>query len=77
MQHSSKAAKGLYEWMNAIRTYYFVYRESAPIRNKLVMADLQLKRIKEKKRLHTEKLLMLQEELRKMRDEQKAKEEEI
>ena len=40
IERASAAAKGLYKWVNAIRTYFFVYRDSAPIRNKLIMADL-------------------------------------
>ena len=37
---ASAAAQGLYSWVNAVRNYYFVYRDSAPIRDKLIRADL-------------------------------------
>ena len=37
---ASFAASGLYAWINAVRTYFFVYRDSASIRDKLMLADL-------------------------------------
>ena len=37
---ASTAARGLYSWVNAVRNFYFVYRDSAPIRDKLIRADL-------------------------------------
>ena len=46
---ASVAARGLYQWVNAVRNYYFVYQGSTIIRDRLVMADLQVKKYKEKK----------------------------
>ena len=37
---ASNAARGLVKWTNAVRTYYFVYKDALPIRNKLISADL-------------------------------------
>ena len=37
---ASNAARGLFKWTNAIRTYYFVYQDALPARNKIIKADL-------------------------------------
>ena len=42
--HASVAARGLYQWVNAVRNYYFVYQGSTIIRDRLVMADLQVEK---------------------------------
>lgn len=47
--HASNAAKGLFKWVNAIRTYYFAYQDAAPARNKLIASDLQVANLKRKK----------------------------
>lgn len=77
VKHSSMAARGLYQWVNAIRTYYFTYRDSAPARNKLIRADFQLKKIQQKKQGIIDEIDDISTELRLMRAEQKAKEDEI
>ena len=74
---ASKAAKGLYQWVNAIRTYYIVYGEAAPIRNKLIMADMQLTDIQAKADAIIAAREGLTDELNSMRAEQKAREAEI
>ena len=38
--HSSLAAKGLYQWIRAVRMYYIVYHDSAPARDKLIKSDI-------------------------------------
>ena len=37
---ASVAAKGIFAWLMAVRNYYFVYRNTEPIRDKLIFADL-------------------------------------
>ena len=39
VKNASKAAEGLFKWISAVRNYYFVYKASEPIRDKLVCAD--------------------------------------
>ena len=39
--HANMAALGIYEWVMACRSYFFVYKTSEPIRDKLIKADLQ------------------------------------
>lgn len=77
VSQAAHAASGLYAWINAVRTYYFVYRDSAPVRDKLLMADLQLKKLQEQRAQARADLLAIQNELKSMREEQKAREEEV
>ena len=74
IRYSTESAKGLFQWVKAIRNYYFVYRDSTHVRNKLMMADLQLKKILEKKVAIEDESRLLQDEIRKMRADQKQKE---
>ena len=46
--HANMAALGIYEWVMACRSYFFVYKSSEPIRDKLIKADLQYRDIKRK-----------------------------
>ena len=64
---ASFAASGLYAWINAVRTYFFVYRDSASIRDKLMLADLQLKKLQENRNDVCTELKGLQQELINMR----------
>ncbi len=34
------AAKGLFEWIRAVRNYYFVYRFNESFRDKMIISDL-------------------------------------
>jgi hypothetical protein len=34
------AARGIYQWVMAVRNYFFVYKNSEPLRNKLIKADV-------------------------------------
>ena len=40
---------GLYEWIMAVRNYYYVHRNTEPLRDKVIHADLQLQHEIEKR----------------------------
>ena len=71
------STRGIYSWVMAVRNYFYVYRTSEPLRNKLILADLQLKEYERKKRENEERLRMLEERLMTLRNTHTEKEEEI
>ena len=36
VERASIAAGGIYQWVMAVRNYFFVYKNSEPLRNKLI-----------------------------------------
>ena len=42
IERSCSKAMGLFEWVMAIRNYYYVYRHTVPLRDKVIQADLQM-----------------------------------
>ena len=71
------STRGIYSWVMAVRNYFYVYRTSEPLRNKLILADLQLKEYERKKRENEDRLRMLEERLMTLRNTHTEKEEEI
>ena len=43
------AIRGIYCWVMAVRNYYYVYKFSEPLRNKLILADKQLEEFQKRK----------------------------
>ena len=37
------ATRGIFSWVMAVRNFFYVYKSSEPLRNKLILADRQLK----------------------------------
>ena len=61
----------------AVRNYYYVYKTSEPLRNKLILADLQLQEYAARKEENEVRLKELEEKLMDLRDLHATKEEEI
>lgn len=52
----------------AVRNYFYVYKTSEPLRNKLIMADMQLKEYKQRKVENERRLRDLENKLLELRD---------
>ena len=39
VRRACKAAESIYNWVYAVRNYYFVYKGTEPLRNKMILAD--------------------------------------
>ena len=52
----------------AVRNYFYVYKTSEPLRNKLIMADIQLKEYKVRKVENERRLRDLENKLLELRD---------
>ena len=50
------ATRGIFSWVMAVRNYFYVYKSSEPLRNKLILADRQLKDFQDR-RVENEKVL--------------------
>ena len=46
VQKATFATRGIFSWVMAVRNYFYVYKTSEPLRNKLILADMQLKEYK-------------------------------
>ena len=42
MLKATFATRGIFSWVMAVRNYFYVYKSSEPLRNKLILADRQL-----------------------------------
>ena len=49
IEHACSAAIGFYTWVNAVRNFYYIYKECEPTRDKLILADLQLSSMQERR----------------------------
>ncbi len=74
---ASRASKGLYLWVLALKNYYFIYKESEPKRAALALAQKQ--KIEKEALIGTKKneLLLLEHNLEILKENHKVKEEEI
>ena len=61
----------------AVRNYFYVYKTSEPLRNKLILADMQLKEYKSRKAENERRLKDLESKLLELRDLHSAKEDEV
>lgn len=77
VQRASYATRGIYSWLMAVRNYFYVYRTSEPLRNKLILADLQLEEYNARKADNEARLRELELELKRLRELHQAKEDEV
>ena len=42
VQKATFATRGIYSWVMAVRNYFYVYKAAEPMRNKIILADMQL-----------------------------------
>lgn len=68
VQKATHATSGIYSWLMAVRNYFYVYRASEPLRNKLILADMQLAEYKRRKAENEKRLKSLENELHKLKD---------
>ena len=43
VKRATFATRGIFSWVMAVRNYFYVYKSAEPLRNKLILADRQLK----------------------------------
>ena len=63
VQKATFATRGIFSWVMAVRNYFYVYKTSEPLRNKLILADMQLKDYKQRKLENEKRLHELEEKL--------------
>lgn len=61
----------------AVRNYFYVYRTSEPLRDKLIIADLQMQNYETRKEENKSRLDELEQNLAHLKDVHQKKEEEI
>ena len=49
VQKATFATRGIFSWVMAVRNYFYVYKTSEPLRNNLILADIQLSEYKARK----------------------------
>ena len=67
VRKACKAAESIYHWVMAVRNYYFVYKNTEPLRSKMILADTQLIRLKRDKVSNTDLIDKLKAELQGIR----------
>ena len=77
MATATRATKGFYSWVMAVRNYFYVYRTSEPLRDKLILADLQMVEYEHRKEQNKSRLEELEQSLADLKDVHQKKEEEI
>lgn len=77
VQKATFATRGIFSWVMAVRNYFYVYKTSEPLRNKLIMADMQLKEYKKRKADNEKRLRELEFKLVELRDLHSEKEDEV
>ena len=40
VQKATFATRGIFSWVMAVRNFFYVYKTSEPLRNKLILADI-------------------------------------
>lgn len=63
IQKATFATRGMYSWVMAVRNYFYVYKTSEPLRNKLILADIQLQEMKDRKAENQRRLSQLEKML--------------
>ena len=77
VKRATFATRGIFSWVMAVRNYFYVYKSSEPLRNKLILADRQLGDY-QKRRVENEKVLHeLEIKLKKLSELHAAKEQEV
>lgn len=71
---ASQAAQGLYHWLKAIENYYYIYEESKPKRDAVMLAEKQLLMYQDQISDSNKQLRILQDKLADLRDAYKGKE---
>ena len=77
MATATRATKGFYSWVMAVRNYFYVYRTSEPLRDKLMLADIQMQNYQARKEENKRRLAELEQSLSHLKDVHQKKEEEI
>ena len=72
-----KAAENIFHWVLAVRNYYFVYKTTEPLRNKMILADVQLIKLKKEENSNTDIIDRLKVELEGIRKLHHAKDREV
>lgn len=67
VRKACKAAESIYHWVLAVRNYYYVYKNTEPLRNKMILADTQLIRLRRDKTGSTDLIDKLKAELQGIR----------
>lgn len=74
---ASKAARGLFQWIQALKHYYYIYQETQPKRDALFYAEKQRVEKEEQIRTKTSELQSLEGNLNLLKQDHLIKEQEI
>jgi hypothetical protein len=67
--HASKAAPAFYDWVQAVRDYFYVFREIEPRRDAYMLADIQYRHKKKETEEKREEVRLTLIEVQKLRNE--------
>jgi dynein heavy chain len=74
---ASKAARGLFLWLSALKNYYYIYMETLPRREVLVRAEKQRKEKEMEIESKRSELFHLEDNLQRLKKDHEIKESEI
>lgn len=74
VEASCPRALSLFRWIEAVRNYFLIYRDAEPVRDKLMMCDLEIRNQTVEKEKATKHLKEIQTQLNKVYDDLKIKE---
>ena len=74
---ASKSAPSFYDWVRAVREYYYVFKEIAPRRDAYMLAEIQYKKKKDMIDIMRAELKELEDHVVRLRDQQTALEKDV